>query len=187
MVFIGIPMGYGEKQERIRYFAKFSESERKGQRKKEGGIMVVTEWYELRGGFISADVIRWRETIWIPMGTKGRRVKQGGGFGGQRVINVGARTVCAEVIQGPDDDGWVYLLVRQYDNLAFHPVGRLVEPPRLKVGSELKRKYKTILNGDPHRLPWSDENARARLVREAWSDEYHAHWMSLGVEEDQGS
>ena len=150
--------------------------------------MVVTEWYELRGGIIAADVIRWREPIWEEWGPKGKRRKRvGNTFGGQRIVRVGERVISAEVIQGPDEDGWVYLLVRQYDNLGFAKPERLLNPP--KVGSELKRKYKTILKGDPHRLPWSDENARARLVREAWSDEYHAHWMSLGVdeEEDQGS
>lgn len=59
--------------------------------------MAVTEWWELRGGFITGDVIKWRDPVWAAR--KGQKQKYTGeGFGGQRMVKVGLRTICAEVI-----------------------------------------------------------------------------------------
>lgn len=142
--------------------------------------MVMTEWFELRGGFITADVIRWRDPVW----QKGRKKKYTGeGFGGQRVVNVGRRVIAAEVIEGPDEDGWVSLLVMQYDNHGMTPPDKILMAP--PVGKKIKRKYKTIMNGDPQRQRWDDERARARLVRDAWGNQEHEKWMSMEMDEDE--
>ena len=147
--------------------------------------MVMTEWFELRSGFITNDVIKWREFIWAAPGPDGRRQKQytGEGFGGQRRVRVGERVISAEVIQGPDEDGWVYLLLMQYDNLGAAPADKILMP--LPIGKQIKRKYKTIMNGEPQRQRWEDESARARLVREAWDDREHKKWMSVEMDEDE--
>ena len=141
--------------------------------------MVMTEWWELRGGFIVGDVIKWRDPAW----EKGRKKNYTGeGFGGQRMVKVGRRVISAEVIEGPDEDGWVYLLVMQYDNHGMTPPDEiLMEPP---VGKEIKRKYKTIMKGAPKRLPWENESLRARLVGEFWGKKQHAHFMSMDMDED---
>lgn len=136
-------------------------------------FMAVTEWWELRGGFISGDVIKWRDPLW----KKGRKkAYTGEGFGGQRMVKVGLRTVCAEVIEGPDEDGWVYLLVMQYDNLGAAPLDKILSAP--PVGKKIRRKCRTILKGDPFRLPWEDERERERLVSEIWGDDEALRWNS---------
>lgn len=141
--------------------------------------MVMTEWWELRGGFIVGDVIKWRDPAW----EKGRKKNYTGeGFGGQRIVNVGRRVISAEVIEGPDEDGWVYLLVMQYDNHGMTPPDKiLMEPP---VGKEIKRKYKTIMKGDPKRLPWENESMRERLVGEFWGKKQHALFMSMDEDDE---
>lgn len=142
--------------------------------------MVMTEWFELRGGFIEADVIKWRDPMW----QKGRKKQYTGeGFGGQRMVCVGRRVISAEVIQGPDEEGWVYLLVRQYDNHGMTPPDKILMAP--PVGTKIKRKYKTIMNGEPERQRWKDEAARARLMREAWGNQEHEKWMSMEMDEDE--
>lgn len=142
--------------------------------------MVMTEWFELRGGFIEADVIKWRDPMW----QKGRKKQYTGeGFGGQRMVCVGRRVISAEVIQGPDEEGWVYLLVRQYDKHGMTPLDEILMAP--PVGKKIKRKYKTIMNGEPERQRWKDEAARARLVREAWGNHEHEKWMSMEMDEDE--
>lgn len=140
--------------------------------------MVMTEWFELRGGFIVDDVIRWRDPVW----QKGRNKQYTGqGFGGQRTVCVGRRVISAEVIGGPDEDGWMVLLVRQYDNHGMTPLDEILVAPPVK--KKIKRKYRTIMNGEPERQRWGDETARARLVREAFGDKDHAYWMSLEMDE----
>jgi hypothetical protein len=142
--------------------------------------MVMTEWFELRSGFIVSDVIKWRDPAW----QKGRKKRYTGeGFGGQRVVNVGRRVIAAEVIEGPDEEGWVYLLVMQYDNHGMTPPDKILMAP--PVGKKIKRKYKTIMNGEPQRQRWEDESARARLVREAWGNQEHEKWMSMEMDEDE--
>lgn len=142
--------------------------------------MAVTEWFELRGGFITADVIKWRDPVW----EKGRKkTYTGEGFGGQRLVCVGRRVISAEVIEGPDEEGWVYLLVMQHDNHGMTPLDEIFTAPPVK--KKIKRKYKTIMNGEPERLPWEDEGARARLVREVWGSKRHGYFMSLDDDEEE--
>jgi hypothetical protein len=144
-------------------------------------------WWDIRGGFIVADVIKWRETIWVPKGPKGSKGKKGRGFGGTKLFNVGIRTVCAEVASGPDEDGWVTLIVRQFDNLAFIPLHRLHLPPKLKIGGEIRRKKKTIMKGDPRRLPWSDESVRSGMESQFLVEKEHLErFMSMDDEDEEG-
>lgn len=146
--------------------------------------MVMTEWWELRGGFISSDVIKWRDPVWAAREPKDRKKSYTGeGFGGQRLVCVGRRVISAEVIEGPDEDGWVYLLVMQHDSHGMTPPDKILAAP--PVGKEIKRKYKTIMNGEPQRLRWDDENARARLIREAWGKKQHAHFMSMEEDDEE--
>ena len=88
------------------------------------------------------------------------------------------------MIEGPDEDGWVTVLVMQHDNHGMTPLDEIFMAPPVKK-KKIRRKYKTIMNGEPERLPWEDERARARLVSEVWGDKDHAHWMSMGMDEDE--
>jgi hypothetical protein len=142
--------------------------------------MAVTEWFELRSGFIVGDVIKWRDPGW----QKGRKKQYTGeGFGGQQRANVGRRVIAAEVIEGPDEDGWCSLLVMQYDNHGMTPPDKILMAP--PIGKKIKRKYKTIMNGEPERLPWEDENLRAELFNEVWGRKRHAYLMTLDNDEEE--
>lgn len=145
--------------------------------------MAVTDFFTLRGGFISGDVIRWRDPVW----EKGRKKSYTGeGFGGQQLMCVGRRTISAAVIEGPDEDGWVTVQVMQYDNHGMTPLDEIFMAPPVKK-KKIRRKYRTLMNEEAEieRLPWEDERARARLVSEVWGDKDHEHWMSMGMDEDE--
>ena len=142
--------------------------------------MAVTDYFTLRGGFIGGDVIRWRDPVW----QKGRKKSYTGeGFGGQQLACIGRRVISAAVIEGPDEDGWCSVEVMQYDNHGMTPLDEIFMAP--PVEKKIKRKYKTIMNGEPERLPWEDERARARLVDEVWGNKDHAHFMSMDEDEDE--
>lgn len=108
----------------------------------------MTVWLECADGFIQADVIRWREGIWQRRGPKGARA-----------IKLGDREVIAEVLDGPDEEGWVTLLVRDCRILTPH-----VKDGHIKAEEQVRRKADTIRRGKPSRLRWSDETARG-LIR----------------------
>lgn len=108
----------------------------------------MTIWIPCPEGFIMADVIRWSEGVW------GRR-----GPGKGRAFKVGDRDVTAEVLEGPDEDGFCLLLVRDCKIFSEEP-GRCA----LKNDTEIRRKVATIMRGEPERMRWSDENGR-RIVR----------------------
>lgn len=108
----------------------------------------MTVWLPVGDGFIEADVIRWKEPVFK---------NQGAG----RAARVGDRLVSAEVLRESDADGWVYLLVRSSEVVSAK-IGwsrsDVLLPAR---GQETKRQLRTIVRGDPERLAWSDESARA--------------------------
>ena len=141
--------------------------------------MAVQDYFTLRGGFIPGDVIQWRDPVW----QKGRKKQYTGeGFGGQQMACIGRRVIAAEVLSGPDEDGWCYLLVVAHDNVGAAPLDKIfMSPP---VGKKVKRKYKTIMNGEPMRLPWEDEAERERLLSEVWDERDAKHW--LGNDEYEG-
>jgi hypothetical protein len=107
----------------------------------------MTVWLACADGFIAADVIRWREGIWERRGPKGGRS-----------MKIGDRDVIAEVIDGPDEDGFVTLLVRDCVVLTDN-----LRTGQLKAGERMRRKAATIQRGEPARMRWSDEAARASI------------------------
>ena len=130
--------------------------------------MALTEWWELRGGFIGGDVI----AVWL---------RPGQGIEAAQTARVGRRLVCLQVLGEPDEHGKVLCMVVQYDNLGLVDLDKLMrEPP---VGKKVKVRVKSILKGSPLRLPWDDENERELLVGEIWGDPINA--MLMGREEDK--
>ena len=142
--------------------------------------MAVQDYFTLRGGFIGGDVIRWRDPVW-PKGKK--KDYTGQGFGGQQRACIGRRVIAAEMIEGPDEDGWCTLLVMQYDNHGMTPLDEIFMAPPVK--KKIKRKYKTIMNeeAEAERMRWPDEAARARLVREGRGD--HERLMGMDMDEEE--
>ena len=108
----------------------------------------MAEWVPIQdGNFIAADVIRWKEWVYRP-----RRSRKA------RAIRLGDQLVTAEVIKEPDDKGWTRLLVRRCEILTEFSVKKLTP---IYIGTEVKRSIRTIMRGQPERLLWSDESARA--------------------------
>jgi hypothetical protein len=110
----------------------------------------MTDWIPVGGGFIDADVIRWKEPVYEKRGWRGKSVR------------AGERVVTAEVLKGVDKDDWVHLLILRCE-VVSEVQGRAVMT-MLAIGTKTKRKFKTILRGKPERLLWSDESARAVLA-----------------------
>ena len=108
----------------------------------------MTNWIPCGSAFIEADVIRWKEAAW-----EHRRRRRG------RAVNAGERQVVAEVIRD-DKDGWLSLLVRDSSVLS-EKKGWLLQP--LSKNIEVRRRRRTIERGNPERLLWTDESARAAL------------------------
>lgn len=142
--------------------------------------MAVQDYFTLRGGFIPGDIVRWRDPTW-PKGKK--KEYTGQGFGGKQTARMGRRLIAAEVIDGPDEDGWMVLLVRAYDNHGMTPLDEIFMAPPVK--KEIRRKYKTIMKGQPERLPWEDEGLRAELVNEVWGKKRRDHAMGLDYDEEE--
>lgn len=107
----------------------------------------MSEWIRLTADFIEADVIRWDEAVFA---RQGRRARQ--------PMKIGTRRITAEVLKGPDAEGWVALLVRRCEVLSETVIGQAVEV--FKNGKSLRRSRSTLLRGEPERLLWSDETAR---------------------------
>jgi hypothetical protein len=110
----------------------------------------MTEWVSATGGFIEADVIRWKEPVF-----QNRQRKKA------KPMLLGERLVTAEVLRGADAKGFVVLLVLATEVLT-ETYGRKV--PHFPLKTEIRRARKTIMRGDPNRLQWSDESARALLA-----------------------
>lgn len=110
-------------------------------------------WITEAQDFIEADIIQWKEDVWEKRGPK-----QG------RSVRVGDRLLTGEVLKEDEETGFVTLLVR--DCKISKQLGK--KPVQLPIpsGETIRRARKTILIGRPWRLPWSDEEVRARLVAE---------------------
>jgi hypothetical protein len=76
-------------------------------------------------------------------------------------VRVGERLVTAEVLRESDKDGWVYLLVRCSEVVSTKTSWKLSDVLLPATGKETKRKLGSIVRGNPERLAWSDESARA--------------------------
>ena len=131
----------------------------------------MTEWVAVGGGFIQADVIRWKEGVFERRGPRGRRV-----------VKAGDRVMTAEVLKEADRQGWVLLKV----------VGCAVGVSRIhrrelipvKVGTEIRRAYKTIVKGKPERLLWSEESVRAMVSSKFMGGKEHERFMAMETDED---
>ena len=67
----------------------------------------MLEWISIQdGALITADVIRWKEYVYKP-----KRSQKG------KALRIGELQLTAEVLKGPDADGWVRLLVRKCEIL----------------------------------------------------------------------
>lgn len=108
-------------------------------------------WIPVGDGFIEADVIRWKETVF-------KNWRRG------QPARVGDRLVAAEVLREADEDGWVYLLVRHSEVLSVKTSWQLSDVLLPATGTETRRRLRTIVRGNPERLAWSDESARAIIV-----------------------
>ena len=111
----------------------------------------MAEWVPIQDDkLIAADVIRWKEGIYSP--SKTRKAK---------AARLGDRLVTAEVLKEPDAEGWMHLLVLKCDTLTEFSVRK---PPAISSQTKIKRASKTIMRGNPVRLLWSDESARAAVI-----------------------
>lgn len=113
----------------------------------------MSQWVSINeDGFIVADVIRWRDTVYARRGSKKSK---------PRII--GHQLIVAEVIGKIEADRktWVQLLVRQCETLDELTIKKLVP---IALGSEIKRALNTVMRAKPERLSWSDEDARACVI-----------------------
>jgi hypothetical protein len=106
----------------------------------------MPKWQKGNGAFITGDVIRWREAVWKNQ-PRGRR----------KPVKLGERRVTGEV-KGDDAKGFLRVLVLKCEMLDSQFSGEL-KP--LAEGGIIRRKPDTIRKGEPERLVWSDESARA--------------------------
>ncbi len=108
-------------------------------------------WMPVGDGFIEADVVRWKEPVF-------RNRRRG------RPARLGERLVTAEVLRDDGGSGWVDLLVR-HSQAVSASIGRNLSDVLLPAKDAVtKRRRGTILRGNPERLAWSDESARASVV-----------------------
>ncbi len=111
-------------------------------------------WIPVGDGFIAADVIRWKEPVFK-------------NWGRGQPARVGDRLVAAEVLREAGEDGWVHLLVRQSEVLSVKTSWQLSDVLLPPTGTETRRRLRTIVRGNPERLAWSDESARAIVASQA--------------------
>lgn len=131
----------------------------------------MTEWVAVGGGFIAGDVVRWSDGDWKRRGARGH---------GKSLL-VGNRILTAQVLKEADEKGMVcFKVVACKVGLSRVP-RREVEP--VKVGAEIRRAYKNIVNGKPERLLWSDENNRALLSSRFLGNKEHEHFMAMETDE----
>lgn len=111
----------------------------------------MSEWVPIQsGGFIVADVIRWKEGVYSHRRSRNAKASR-----------LGDRLVTAEVLNGPDGQGWVRLLVRKCDILTELSIRK---PPSIASETEIRRAIRTIRRGNPERMLWGDESARALVA-----------------------
>lgn len=109
----------------------------------------MENWIPITDGFIEADVIRWTESVFQRSRGKTKR---------RKFLRIGERQITAEVLREIENGGRICLLVRACRITVNEIVGRHVDT--LKAGTEIRRAKKTILQGKPERLLWSEKGAR---------------------------
>ncbi|HEY2034437.1 MAG TPA: hypothetical protein VGH02_12195 [Rhizomicrobium sp.] len=128
-------------------------------------------WVPVGDGFIEADVIRWKEPVF-----KNRRRGQ--------PARVGERLVIAEVLDDSGGGEWVHLLVRGSQVVSAHPGWNPSDVPLPATESETRRRRRTLVKGNPERLEWSDESARAIVASERLGRRNPAPPVCADTEED---
>jgi hypothetical protein len=118
----------------------------------------MSEWITCGGAFIVADVVRWTEPAFAPQLTRWGRIKPRA-----KDICIGEREVVAEVLGDPDKCGFLKLLVRACRVVSSKSVR---DVPMLRSEEEIRRRKSTLVKGKVHRLAWSDESARAAVMRD---------------------
>ena len=108
-------------------------------------------WVAASDEWIEGDVVRWTEPIFHGRGKKA--------FG-----KVGRRRVTAQVLERPES--YVDLLVLRCEVIAQTHHGYATSGLLVPRDTKIKRKRKTILDGDGQRLLWRDESARAVVLAE---------------------
>ena len=89
-------------------------------------------WLPAGDGFIAADVIRWKEPVFM---NRRRR----------RPARLGERLVIAEVLGESDRHGWVHLLVRSSEVVSARIGWNVSDVLLPATGKETKRKLWTIV------------------------------------------
>ena len=110
------------------------------------------EWLKCGTEFIVADVIRWREPIWKPQPRKSEKPP----------TMIGHRVITGQISK-IDRYSWVHIQAAACTMTSlprwWHPIAPL------EIGKPIRRRREKIGQGRVDRLPWSDESARAAIVR----------------------
>ena len=112
----------------------------------------MPKWIPCGGKFITGDVVRWIEPVWVE---KGRRKKT--------LVKVGMRAVTAAVLK---DEGREFASLSVLKCEVLDTIGPYFLQP-LKKDAVVKRKRMTIARGGGERLPWTGkdgEGARALVT-----------------------
>jgi hypothetical protein len=110
-----------------------------------------TKWIECGSDFISPDVLRWTEPIWLEPKRKSRKRKP---------EKIGERRVTAAVLELQGTDRIRLGVIK--DEILSNKYGMPIKP--LKREQEIVRKRTTLQRGKLERMSWLEESARAIVV-----------------------
>ena len=111
----------------------------------------MPNWIKCGENFITGDVVRWTEAVWLEPKRKTKKKK---------AEKIGERRVTAAVLT-TDSKGFVRLSVMK-DEITANKYGMPLKP--LKKDQAIVKKRATIARGSAERMKWSDESARAMAV-----------------------
>ena len=111
----------------------------------------MPKWIECGEDFITGDVVRWTEAVWLEPKRKTKK---------KRAEKIGERRVTAAVLT-VDNKGFVRLSVI-HDEILANKYGMPLKS--LKKDQVIVKKRATIARGKPERMKWSEETARALAV-----------------------
>jgi hypothetical protein len=107
-------------------------------------------WGLASGEFLESDVIEWQEAIWPPSTSRRKKRRPWG-----------KQTVTGQIMSIEGD--FVVLLVLRA-KITENNYRSELQPH--KVGSTVRKKRQTLIQGNPERLHWSEEDVRAVLLTE---------------------
>lgn len=106
-------------------------------------------WLPYPGLLIKGDTVRWTEPVWHPSPTKRKSYPAHG-----------LRRVTAEVLAPLSDKR--FLIAVTDEKILVNRTGQTLQPyPR---GEPIFKNRRTVVRGQPERLMWLDEAARARAM-----------------------